>query len=80
LIFINFTAPALDTAGGSAAEDALGLKNKKETVLKIRQSPKKIEIMIDFFIRPPFPLVVLYPLPFANSLILLHWRSKILKK
>ena len=57
LILINFIAPALDAVVASAAETALGFKNKKETVLKIRQSPKIIEIIIDFFIQPPFPFI-----------------------
>jgi hypothetical protein len=54
LIFINFTAPGLVAVFASVAEVALGFKNKKETVLKIRQSPKIIEIIMDFFIQTHF--------------------------
>jgi hypothetical protein len=75
LIFINLEAGGAATS--SAAEAALGFKNKKETVLKVRQSPKMIEITSSFFIYSPFSLNSYYnSLPFANSLTVLYWEVR----
>ena len=57
-----------------------GFKNKKETVLKIRQSPKIIETTIDFFIQPPFPFISFISSSLRQFINVLYWEGKIPKK